>query len=130
MLGFFCKLKMHFYGLERTILLFFGFFFPLVHNVMENYLNYLFSICFPLFTSYIFNTSIDDYFYYPLLLWFICILCVSCTWNRLDESQVLRSLFYFEACQERYIMSLSFASWWCYQVQVCSVKIALMSQLL
>lgn len=39
-------------------------FFPLVLNVMENYLNHLFST---VHRSYLFDKSIDRYFYNPLL---------------------------------------------------------------
>lgn len=127
---FFCKLKMHFYGLEKTKSFFFVFFFPLGLNVMENYLNYLFSA---VHISYLFDMSIDHYFYNPLLLlWFICILFVSCTWSRLDKPQVLRSLFYFSACQEHYIilcpspLLLDDAIRFSY----AALKIALMSQFL
>lgn len=73
---------------------FFGFCFLSVLNVMENYL--FSTTC----RWHFFDMAVDHYFYNQVLLWFICMLCVSWAWNRLDASQVLRSLLYFAACPE------------------------------
>lgn len=119
-LVFFCKLKIHFYGLERTILFSFGFFFPLILNVMENYLNYLFST---LHRSYLFDVCRPLFLESTIIIVYLHPLCFMYLkyvgWVSDSEIPVLfcilpRTLYFG--------MALSFASWWCYQVQLCSIK--------
>ena len=122
---FFCKLKIHYYGTKRTRLFFFGFFFPSILNVMENYL-------FSAACRWLFYMAVDHYFYNPVLLWFICILFVSWAWNRLDAFQVLRSLLYFSACQEGCILVCPspFLLYDAIRFSYAALKITLMSQFL